>query len=165
MAFNRAQRSIADELLTRSLLKHNISPNVLTSDEFKAFVKFISHDAYQSPSRYTFMQTVREMGVRAATKIQMKLTNECMFVGFCVDAWTRFDKHFSAITANGHGMADFVGCFDLVSGPGNAEAEAAAIHKCMLSALGLDPELNKTDPSIPVGKVGGVQLQVLCPNL
>jgi hypothetical protein len=55
---NKAQHNIANELLTRALLQHNVAPWFLESTEFKAYVRFISKGAYSSPSRHTFLQQV-----------------------------------------------------------------------------------------------------------
>jgi hypothetical protein len=55
---NKAQLNIADELLTRALLEHNVAPWFLESRAFKAYTRHISRGAYSAPSRHNFLQQV-----------------------------------------------------------------------------------------------------------
>jgi hypothetical protein len=144
-----------NELLVRALLTHNVAPWFLESEEFKAYVKYITRVVFVSPSRYTFHQTVKDLSTRAAAKIKDMLVNQSTFISFEEDSWSH-GRHYSGITAGSQGTSVFVGCFDVESGVESAPAQAAAINRCMLSALRKDSELGKHHPGIPVGKVAGM---------
>jgi hypothetical protein len=88
----------ACELLSAALLRVNAAPTILSTPEFKAYVEYISNGHYHSPSRYLFMQTVRQMATRCHAKIKTALQKS---VSFCIeeDSWTGDGRKFSAITA------------------------------------------------------------------
>jgi hypothetical protein len=99
---------------------------------------------------------VKDLSVRAAEKIKYLLVNKSTFVSFEEDSWSRFGRQYTAITAGSQGDSAFVGCFDIESGVETATVRAAAINRCMLSALGLDPDLGKHHGDIPRGKIAGM---------
>jgi hypothetical protein len=94
----RNMQQHACELLSAALLRVNAAPTILSTPEFKAYVEYISNGHYHSPSRYLFMQTVRQMATRCHAKIKTALQKS---VSFCIeeDSWTGDGRKFSAITA------------------------------------------------------------------
>jgi hypothetical protein len=72
------------------------------------------------------------------------------------DGWTRFSRHFCAVTAGSHGSSAFLGCYDIAEGVESADKKAAAINNSVLAVIGCDPDLGARHPDIPKGKVAAM---------
>jgi hypothetical protein len=93
----RNMQQHACELLSAALLRVNGAPTLLSTPEFEAYVEYMKNGQYHFPSRYLFMQTVRQMATRCYAKIQSALQKS---VAFCIKeySWTGDGRKFSAIT-------------------------------------------------------------------
>jgi hypothetical protein len=148
-----AQIREAADLFLAALIDANIPIVFVENKALKAWVKFISNDRFSVPSRHVILQRLSALVALIRSVIKTMLNERRRFVSFEQDAWTKGNVHINALTTGDMGLSAFIGAYDLNAGEESAVKHADAIHAQLLSALGLDPDLDKYSPEIPVGKV------------
>jgi hypothetical protein len=88
----------ARDLLSTALLETNSAALFLENRHFKEYIRYISGDRYQAPSRYLHMETVKAIAANCHEKIKCFLTRSNTFA-IEVDSWTGDGRKFTAITA------------------------------------------------------------------
>jgi hypothetical protein len=140
--------SVANELLARARLQHNVPPWFLESPAMQAYVWHVSGGKHSSPSRYTFMRSLDDMKHSIDGQVQTAL-QQSLAISLEQDGWSRHQRKFIGVTAGEPGKRFFLTCF-IIDGSENASSQALGMHMSALKALGLSPDLSPDDSSIPL---------------
>ena len=126
---SKGDQQTAATLLAQALTEKNVPMAFVTSVYFKAYVAHISHQRFDAPTVWSIVHRLDHLYDRIQSTVARKLGNQSV-IAFETDAWTRADRHFTAICAGTPGLSVFTAAYQNAASD-NAVNSADAIHRCV----------------------------------
>jgi hypothetical protein len=146
--------STPHQLLMKAMAEKNIPFNFVTSRYFKAYVLFISKRQHEAPSRYKLIQMLDFLTGLMDQKVTSMATKSS-HISAQFDSWTYGNHKITAMTMSLSGTCVFANAYENWSAD-TAINSAAAVHACLLDAIGLPPDTPDDNDIIPLSKLSGV---------